>query len=138
MSIMNAMNGKSFVIGLALSCAIIFGSGHAYAQEMPTGGPNATQLGSMPWMAARVAPSAPVARCTSPKPIPARSGAVDPRTGDRTQFASGLPQQIAGVGLGGAMDVAFIGGTAYACGNPCQRRCGWQRHRRHLPNGRPR
>jgi hypothetical protein len=37
---------------------------------------------------------------------------VDPRTGERTTFASGLPQSI--IGLGGVMDVAFIGGTAYA------------------------
>jgi hypothetical protein len=29
-------------------------------------------------------------------------------------FASGLPRQIAAVGLGGAMDVAFLGHTAYA------------------------
>jgi sugar lactone lactonase YvrE len=36
---------------------------------------------------------------------------VDPRTGDVSTFASGLPNSI--VGIGGAMDVAFIGGTAY-------------------------
>ena len=40
---------------------------------------------------------------------------VDPRTGDATMFAEGLPvsflQSI--IGFGGAVDVAFIGGTAY-------------------------
>lgn len=36
---------------------------------------------------------------------------VDPKTGDITTFASGLPTSI--VGIGGAIDVAFIGGTAY-------------------------
>ena len=36
---------------------------------------------------------------------------VDPRTGAVTTFASGLPPFI--VGIGGAMDVAFIGSTAY-------------------------
>lgn len=36
---------------------------------------------------------------------------VDPKTGDTTTFASGLPPSI--VGIGGAIDVAFIGGTAY-------------------------
>lgn len=36
---------------------------------------------------------------------------VNPRTGRVTTFASGLPQRI--VGTGGAMDVAFIGHTAY-------------------------
>jgi len=38
---------------------------------------------------------------------------VDPRTGAITTFASGLPKQLHSVGLGGAMDVAFIGKTAY-------------------------
>jgi hypothetical protein len=41
-----------------------------------------------------------------------RISRVDPKTGDITTFASGLPKSI--VGLGGAMDVAFIGSTAYA------------------------
>jgi hypothetical protein len=36
---------------------------------------------------------------------------VDPKTGDVTTFASGLPPQVAGIG--GAIDVAFIGHTAY-------------------------
>jgi len=36
---------------------------------------------------------------------------VDPRTGAKTTFASGLPPSI--VGFGGAIDVAFIGRTAY-------------------------
>ena len=41
-----------------------------------------------------------------------RISRVDPRTGEITIFASGLPPSI--VGIGGAIDVAFIGGTAYA------------------------
>jgi sugar lactone lactonase YvrE len=36
---------------------------------------------------------------------------VNPRNGDVTTFASGLPRSI--IGIGGAMDVAFIGKTAY-------------------------
>jgi hypothetical protein len=36
---------------------------------------------------------------------------VDPKTGATTTYASGLPKSI--VGLGGAMDIAFIGRTAY-------------------------
>jgi hypothetical protein len=39
---------------------------------------------------------------------------VDPKTGDYTTFASGLPQLIPGVGIGGISDVAFLGGKAYA------------------------
>lgn len=41
-----------------------------------------------------------------------RISRVDPTTGAITTFATGLPQSI--VGIGGAMDVAFIGSTAYA------------------------
>jgi hypothetical protein len=40
-----------------------------------------------------------------------RISRVDPRTGSSTTFASGLPPAL--VGLGGVMDVAFIGRTAY-------------------------
>src|SRR5829696_10420927 len=36
---------------------------------------------------------------------------VDPKTGATTTYASGLPTSI--IGLGGAMDIAFIGRTAY-------------------------
>ena len=41
-----------------------------------------------------------------------RISRVDPKTGDITTFATGLPKSI--IGLGGATDVAFIGRTAYA------------------------
>lgn len=40
-----------------------------------------------------------------------RVSRVDPQTGAVTTFASGLPPSI--VGIGGAMDVVFRGGTAY-------------------------
>ena len=40
-----------------------------------------------------------------------RISRVDPKTGETTTFASGLPTAI--VGIGGAIDVAFIGSTAY-------------------------
>jgi len=40
-----------------------------------------------------------------------RVSRVDPKTGAVTTFAAGLPPFI--VGIGGAMDVAFIGSTAY-------------------------
>ena len=42
-----------------------------------------------------------------------RVSRVDPQTGAVTTYASGLPPAIPAVGLGGAMDVAFFGGTAY-------------------------
>jgi len=39
---------------------------------------------------------------------------VDPQTGDYTTYASGLPQLIPDVGIGGITDVAFLHGNAYA------------------------
>jgi sugar lactone lactonase YvrE len=44
--------------------------------------------------------------------VAGRIARVDPQTGTITTFASGLPKRIAGTG--GAMDVAFLGKTAYA------------------------
>ncbi len=41
-----------------------------------------------------------------------RISRVDPQTGELSTFASGLPKAI--IGIGGAIDVAFIGKTAYA------------------------
>ncbi len=41
-----------------------------------------------------------------------RIARIDPETGAKTTFASGLPPSI--VGIGGAIDVAFIDDTAYA------------------------
>jgi hypothetical protein len=40
-----------------------------------------------------------------------RVSRLDPRTGSLTTFATGLPRSI--VGIGGAMDIAFVGRTAY-------------------------
>jgi hypothetical protein len=39
---------------------------------------------------------------------------IDPKTGDYTTFASGLPQLIPAVGIGGISDVAFLDKKAYA------------------------
>jgi sugar lactone lactonase YvrE len=49
-----------------------------------------------------------------PETIAGRISRVDPQTGEVTTFASGLPKQLESLGLGGVMDVAFIGKTAYA------------------------
>jgi len=38
---------------------------------------------------------------------------IDLSTGKATTFAAGLPAAVPGVGLGGPMDVAFVGSTAY-------------------------
>jgi hypothetical protein len=41
-----------------------------------------------------------------------RISRVDPQTGEKTTFASGLPKAI--IGIGGAIDVAFVDNIAYA------------------------
>ncbi|MEP6816822.1 MAG: ScyD/ScyE family protein [Marmoricola sp.] len=38
---------------------------------------------------------------------------IDPRSGATTTYATGLPMQVPGVGVGGAMDLAFLHHTAY-------------------------
>ena len=43
-----------------------------------------------------------------------RISEIDPKTGNVTTFASGLPPMNPAVGIGGVMDVVFIGKTAYA------------------------
>jgi hypothetical protein len=45
------------------------------------------------------------------EPLAGRVSRIDPQSGKVTTFASGLPASI--IGLGGAMDVAFVGRTAY-------------------------
>jgi hypothetical protein len=42
-----------------------------------------------------------------------RISRINPRTGQITTFASGLPKTVPAVGVGGATDVAFIGKTMY-------------------------
>src|SRR5947199_7866797 len=42
-----------------------------------------------------------------------RISRVDPLTGEKTTFASGLPTAIPAIGIGGAIDIAFIDNIAY-------------------------
>jgi sugar lactone lactonase YvrE len=43
-----------------------------------------------------------------------RISRIDPQTGEVTTFATGLPTAIPAIGIGGPIDVAFIGAQAYA------------------------
>lgn len=116
------MNRKSLVMGLALTCMIILGSGKAYAGDNVCEGPWNIRC-AMP-TATLLAPAldgggsgsaiGPGGALYVTEPGAGKIWRVDPKTGVRTPFASGLPKQIAAVGIGGAMDVAFIGKTAYA------------------------
>jgi hypothetical protein len=101
------MNRKSLAIGLTLSFVIILGSVTAHAGPPATllvaGLENATGSGSAigPGGALYVTEGAA-----------GRISRVDPQTGEVTTFASDLPTPIFPVG--GVVDVAFIGQTAYA------------------------
>jgi sugar lactone lactonase YvrE len=89
---------------------IIFGSGKADAGKIPSEEPNATLLvtGLEGVIGSTIGPDGALYVTEG---AAGRITRVDPQTGDTTTFASGLPKAI--VGLGGAMDVAFLGKTAY-------------------------
>jgi len=104
------MNRKSLVIGLALSSVIILGSGKAEAGHNPPERPNAALLvaGLQGASGSTVGPDG--ALYVTEGAI-GRISRVDPQTGAITTFADGLPPSI--IDIGGAIDVAFIGSTAY-------------------------
>jgi hypothetical protein len=106
------MNRKSLVIGLALSCLIILGSGKADAGKIPSGEPKAVLLakGLEGAIGSTIGPDRALYVAEG---AAGRISRVDPQTGEITTFASGLPKMIPANGVGGAIDVAFIGNTAY-------------------------
>jgi hypothetical protein len=76
----------------------------------PSGGPTATQLvtGLQGAMGSTVGPDGALYVTEGAIGTISR---VDPQTGEKTPFASGLPPSI--IGIGGAIDVAFIDNIAY-------------------------
>jgi len=104
------MNRKSLAIGLALSSMIVLGSGKADAGEIPSKGSTAALLvtGLEGATGSTVGPDGALYVTEG---AVGKVSRVDPRTGAITTFASGLPKSI--IGIGGAIDVAFIGKTAY-------------------------
>lgn len=107
------MNWKSLLISVAIAGATILGGGTADAGK-PSLAPHATLLATLPGEAlgSTVGPDGALYVA---QPTLGEISRVDPRTGRVTTFVSGLPKQLPlGVHFGGAMDVAFIGTTAYA------------------------
>jgi hypothetical protein len=49
-----------------------------------------------------------------PQPTAGEIWRIDPESGEKTLYASGLPRRFSELPFGGVMDVAFIGSTAYA------------------------
>ncbi len=100
-------------LGVALSCAIILGSRKADAAKVPSGAPTATLLAS--GLEGSVGSTiGPGRGLYVAEGAAGRISRVDPQTGQITTFASGLPKANPAIGIGGPIDVAFIGKTAYA------------------------
>jgi hypothetical protein len=107
------MNWKSFLICLAVSCATILGASTANAAQAPPA-PHAVLLATLSG-GALGSTIGPDGALYVAQPTLGRISRIDPRTGQVTTFASGLPKQLPlGVHFGGVMDVAFLGTTAYA------------------------
>jgi hypothetical protein len=107
------MSRKSLAISLALSCLLILVSGQAAAAKVPSGEPTVTLLASgLEGSTGSGSTIGPGGALYVTEGAAGRISRVDPQTGEITTFASGLPQAI--VPVGGVMDVAFIGDTAYA------------------------
>ena len=91
------MNTKSLVIGLALSCVIILGSGKADARNIPSRGPNAELLvtGLEGGSGSTLGPGGALYVTEANA---GRISRVDPLTGEITTFASGLPKAAMNLG----------------------------------------
>jgi hypothetical protein len=111
----NVMSWKRLVIVVALSLMLIVGSTMAAAAKSPAGAPTATLLvtGLEELQGSAVGPGGALFVTA---PLTGSIWRVDPKTGAVTLFASGLPARIPGLDFigSGVVDVAFIGGTAYA------------------------
>jgi hypothetical protein len=109
----NVMNRKSLVMGLVLTCVLILGSGTVYAGQPPSGAPYAELLISgLEGATGAGSAIGPGGALYVTEGAAGRISRFDPKTGEITTFASGLPKAI--IPIGGPMDVAFIGKTAYA------------------------
>lgn len=110
------MNRKNFLISLVLSLVIIFGSVAAVAAKKPTGPADPVMLTDS-LQGASGSTVGPDRALYVTESAAGRISRVDPQTGKVTTFAEGLPPSIlnfGGADVGGAIDVAFIGRTAYA------------------------
>ena len=104
------MNKNWAVIGVVLSVAVIFGSSNVVAAKMPSKEPTAVMLtsGLEGALGSAIGPGGALYVTEGGA---GRVSRIDPQTGEKTTFASGLPPAVAPIG--GANDIAFIGETAY-------------------------
>jgi sugar lactone lactonase YvrE len=109
------MNRRKLVTVLTLILVLILGSGTVAAANKPDGKPTATLLatGLTEIQGSAVGPGGALFVTA---PLAGSIWRVDPKTGAVTLFASGLPARFPEpffIGSG-VVDVAFLGGTAYA------------------------
>jgi hypothetical protein len=111
----NLMNWKRLVIVLALSIMLILGSSGVATAKSSHGEFKTTLLvtGMDELQGSTVGPGGALFVTA---PLTGSIWRVDPQTGTVTLFASGLPARFPGLDYigSGVVDVAFIGGTAYA------------------------
>ena len=109
------MHWKRLIIALTLSLMLILASSTVAAAEKPPAEPTATLLvtGLEELQGSAIGPGRELYVTA---PLDGTIWRVDRKTGDVTPFVTGLPQRIPGLFyLGsGVVDVAFLGGTAYA------------------------
>lgn len=109
-SMRHGKNRTWLVIGFAMTCLLILGTATAYAQPTPSGEPTAALLvdGLEGGAGSTIGPGGDLFVTES---AAGRVTRIDPRTGETSTFASGLPTEL--VGFGGPVDVVFYGSTAY-------------------------
>jgi hypothetical protein len=109
------MNWKRLIIVLALSIMLILGTSGVAAAKEPPREPTVTLLvtGLEELQGSTVGPGGALFVTA---PLTGSIWRVDPKTGDVTLFASGLPARIPDLFFigSGVVDVAFLDGTAYA------------------------
>src|SRR5436190_9625077 len=105
-----AMRVTKFHFGGAIIVMILAVGLVAASAAPPSGGPTATRLvtGLQSAMGSTIGPDGALYVTEG---AVGQISRVDPQTGQKTTFASGLPPAI--IGIGGAIDVAFIDNIAY-------------------------
>src|SRR5438094_6555059 len=108
-----AMRVTKFHFGGAIIVMMLAVGLVAASAAPPSGGPTDTQLvtGLQGAMGRTIGPDGALYVTEG---AVGKISRVDPQTGEKTTFASGLPTALPAIGIGGAIDVAFIDNVAYA------------------------
>src|SRR5690349_5692467 len=107
------MDRKRVAIVLVVICVLTFGTVPVVAAKPPSGGPIATTIvtGLQGGSGSAIGPGGAL---YVTERAAGKISRVDPKTGAKSTFASGLPATLPDFGFGGVVDVAFYGSTAYA------------------------